>query len=97
MLSQEPPLVFIHGLKGGGLQDASGKARWLTWMQGMGLDRRSLSAPLSWDEQGQTQDAWQPTGPLRKVVGHSVYAEFLDWAQSKRKNFDSFGYDWRSL
>lgn len=72
----ETPVLFVHGIKGGHLRDASGR-RWVGAWQALGLDRRPLSAPLEWDDMGQGRDGMRSDGPIERVLWVQVYGPFL--------------------
>jgi len=90
-----PPLVFIHGIKGGVLSDAQGVVHWLNVWQGLGLASTDLRLPLKWQGEVQERDGLVATEPLSAVAWHEVYAPFLDWASASGRVFRPFAYDWR--
>jgi pimeloyl-ACP methyl ester carboxylesterase len=87
-------LVFVHGIKGGRLRDRSG-LRWVGPRQALGLDRRRLCLPLSWDNGRQEHDGCTPDGPIESVLGVPVYRLFLRWAEARFTTVVPFSYDWR--
>ena len=87
-------LVFVHGIKGGRLRDSTG-LRWVGAKQALGLDRRRLELPLTWEGDRQGVDGCTPDGPISSVLGVSVYKPFLTWARERFATFVPFSYDWR--
>ena len=87
-------LVFVHGIKGGRLRDPTG-LRWVGAKQALGLDRRRLELPLTWENDRQGIDGCTPDGPISSVLGVSVYKPFLAWAEARFATFVPFSYDWR--
>ncbi len=93
--SPQPPLVFIHGIKGSGLADTHGSVHWFTAFQALGLTAPDLRLPLHWSNGVQQRDDLHATAPLDSVAWHDVYAPFLRWAAATRIAFHPFAYDWR--
>jgi len=87
-------LVFVHGIKGGRLRDRTG-LRWVGAKQALGLDRRRLELPLSWEGGRQAGDGCTPDGPIASVLGVSVYSPFMRWAEQRFATVAHFSYDWR--
>ncbi|PRP77113.1 hypothetical protein PROFUN_12968 [Planoprotostelium fungivorum] len=98
------PLVFIHGMKGGTLRDAStGHLAWITAKQALGLGGR-LQLPLTWkaneDQSGylpfvQDRDTIVPDGILQKVLIREFYGGFLKKMKSLDRPTYTFVWDWR--
>ena len=88
------PVVFIHGIYGGRLRDQR-ERRWVGVKQALGLDRRPLTAPLTWGEGGQQRDGIQPDGVLTNVLWVDVYKAFLAKARRRLGHVEEFAYDWR--
>ena len=99
--SRMPPMVFVHGFKGGTLVGPEGELGWLSGRAALGWQTPSLRLPLAWDGELQRRDAWRPGAPLRQVtvvpwlLEESVYAPWLDAAESWGYPIYPFTYDWR--
>lgn len=95
------PIVFIHGIKGATLEDASGKTVWMTGWQAMGFSSPPLSLPIQWDDQGQARDSIRATGILKRVdvipwvLGEEAYGTWIKKATELGGPFVPFSYDWR--
>ncbi len=95
-----PPLVFIHGIKGGKLIDKSGSVVWISAWQALGLSTPNLALPLSFEQGGQVRDGqsagevldWVTVVPL--LYRSAVYGPWLE-AAAKLGSFHPFAYDWR--
>ena len=99
--NQTVPLIFVPGLKGSQLRDATGESVWLTAAQALNLNTPSLALPLLWINGVQTKDAIQTEGILAQVtvipflLEQSLYGPWLNAASEMKRPFYAFAYDWR--
>lgn len=93
--------LFIHGLKGGRLVDASGALCWLGGRHVLGRGR-SIALPLTWDGEHQAHDDLRPDGPLDRVdvvprlFGRAMYGPWMTFGRRHwGERWHEFSYDWR--
>lgn len=97
------PMIFIHGIKGGMLQNSKQEVQWLTGLQGIGMGTPNLKLPIHWNPQTmqQDRDQIQPSTPLNTVtlipgiIQVGIYRGILREGPKVYPNFHPFGYDWR--
>lgn len=98
-----PPLVFVHGLKGGHLRRKRGGRKYLALGRLLcggccGLDQMPL--PRQYEADSQESDDLLPDGPIADVrlLGLkvlSMYAPLFEWAAKSGRRLYAFSYDWR--
>ncbi len=93
--------LFIHGLKGGRLVDASDALCWVGGRHALGRGR-SIALPLTWDADRQGCDDLRPDGPLDRVdfvpglLGRAMYGPWLSFGRRHwGERWHEFSYDWR--
>jgi hypothetical protein len=90
-----PPIVFVHGIKGGNLRGPDGDLRWMR-VRDLFVNRdRGLASPLEWKNGEQAQDGVYSDGPLRGVLWKPIYRRFLDGMERLGWNIFSYRHDWR--
>jgi len=103
-MTENPPIVFIHGYKGAPLVDETGKWRFLTVLQAIGLQNSNLTLPLEWEETNpgewfQRKDGLKVLdGQALEYIGgiFPIYAPIIKALNSlQHRTVRIFTYDWR--
>ena len=99
--SDGTPIVFVPGIKGSALADASGDVVFLTRLEALGLANPGLALPARYDGATQERDSRQPAGILRAMhivpglIGEDIYGPWLDALARLERPVYLFAYDWR--
>lgn len=100
-LGWDVPILFIHGIKGSVLADATTKkVAWVTPQQAISQKSTDLQLPFTWKDGVQDKDNKVPVEILKEVklvgIGEDVYGAWLKNMHGlKRIATVEFAYDWR--
>ncbi len=94
------PIVFIHGIKGSKLVDASGKIHWLDMNGVLGFGNPSLGLPIDWAAgQPQKDDDLSVAGILDGIFfgifPKDIYGKWIERLKGLRRPVYLYAYDWR--
>lgn len=95
------PIVFVPGIKGSALADASGEQVFLTRGQVVGLSTPNLALPVTIRDGRQEADGIHANGILRELyvipalMGEQIYGPWLDALKATGRPIYLFAYDWR--
>ena len=94
-MASNPPLIFIHGIKGCELIGAKGNKKWLRIRDILYNKDTSMALPISWDDGIQSKTSDRSGKPISSLAGKSIYGKFLNGLGKKLWRVHSFTYDWR--
>ena len=77
-MASNPPLIFIHGIKGCELIGATGTKKWLRIRDILYSKDTSMSLPISWDGGIQSNTSDRSGKPISSLAGKSIYGKFLN-------------------
>ena len=97
----QPPLVFIHGIKGARLIDGAGGVVWVSAMEALGIKSPKIALAPEFVNGRQPVDDIKAVDVLDAIdvvpflYSVDVYGPFLDAAAASGRAFYPFSYDWR--
>ena len=94
-MSKLPPIIFVHGIKGGSLRGPDGDLRWVRVRDLFTNRDRNLTLPLEWENGKQLQDGVWSDGVIKGILGKPIYRQFLNGIKRLGWNVFCYSYDWR--
>ncbi len=95
IMASNPPLIFVHGIKGCELIGSNGVKKWLRIRDMLYNKDTGMSLPISWNGGIQSNNGAQSGKPISSLAGKSIYGKFLNGLKKKSWKIHSFTYDWR--